>query len=464
MIKFMHSVSFRLTVLYVSLSAFSMLIVLAVSFVFLQSSMTRQVDQELLNEIAEYGGLLASQSLDIMKDVLDRETVSEGTDTIFFQILNGSGDVLLSTETSAWNDLQIDPAHVHAAAEGRTVFDSVRYPEQEVNFRLIYGRVGNDMVMVIGDSLASEETMLRHFRRVFVVAAGLMAGISVLAGMLLAQRALAGVNRVSAVARAITAGALERRVPVGNHDDEFDQLASAFNAMIDRIQILIRELKEVSDDIAHDIRTPISRMRASAELALARSERGTLPHEDFGVIIGECDELLALINTMLEISQTEAGATPDRRAPIDLGHAIAEIGDLFAPAAEDKGLRFNCDVPRGLRVHGDVVRLNRAFANIIDNAIKYTPAGGTVGISAALEPRQLRILVTDTGIGIPASEQSRVFARFYRGDKSRSDAGNGLGLSLARAIIRAHGGEITVQSNPGEGTAFTVVLPALQPE
>src|SRR5690606_35044816 len=104
------------------------------------------------------------------------------------------------------------------------------------------------------------------------------------------------------------------------------------------------------------------------------------------------------------------------------------------------------------------------FAKIIDNAIKYTPAGGTVGISAALEPRLLRILVTDTGIGIPASEQSRIFTRFYRGDKSRSDAGNGLGLSLARAIIRAHGGEITVQSTPGEGTAFTVVLPALPPE
>jgi signal transduction histidine kinase len=177
--------------------------------------------------------------------------------------------------------------------------------------------------------------------------------------------------------------------------------------------------------------------------------------------VEECDRLLDMINTMLLISKTESGVDTFSRGDVDLTDIVRQACELFAPAAEDKHVNLTYDVPDGVHLTGDTPMIQRMLSNLLDNAIKYTPSGGMVGIEVAGDQTQVHITIKDTGIGISSSDLSRVFERFYRCDQSRSLAGTGLGLSLARAIARVHGGDITVVSMPNQGSTFAVTLPKI---
>ncbi|MDA8171314.1 MAG: HAMP domain-containing sensor histidine kinase, partial [Nitrospiraceae bacterium] len=176
-------------------------------------------------------------------------------------------------------------------------------------------------------------------------------------------------------------------------------------------------------------------------------------------IIEECDRLLGIINTMLDISEAEAGVSKLTMEDIDITQLIKDACELFDPVAEDKGVGITMEVADCLRVIGDKQKLQRMLANLLDNAIKYTTAGGSVTLSVSRGNAHVVISVNDTGVGISDRDLSRIFERFYRGDQSRFQAGSGLGLSLSRAIVLAHGGDITVTSLPGKGSTFTITLP-----
>jgi heavy metal sensor kinase len=288
-----------------------------------------------------------------------------------------------------------------------------------------------------------------------VVAAGV--------GWFTARRAVSGVEAVTQTARKISGGTLEERVPVKKRGDEVDQLAITFNQMLDRIQILLTEIKDMNDHIAHDLRSPITRIRGTAEVALTAG-KSLNDYENLAAsTIEECDRLLEMINTMLMISKTEAGVGELSREAIDLAGFVREACELFQPSAEDQGIVLTCHAPDRSRVSGDARMIQRMLSNLLDNAIKYTPPGGAVTVSLSEKDARVFVLVEDTGCGISPSELPRIFDRFYRGDQSRSKPGFGLGLSLARAIARAHGGDITAASVPGKGSTFTVTLPQYYP-
>lgn len=453
------SLAFRLTFLYASLGFATLIIVSLVSYVFLNSALQRELDQELLNEVTEYAALLKTQSLDVLRDVLARETMSEGTDKVFHRILDSAGNEIFATEMASWREIPVSRTHVLAAAAGRTAFESLMPATRADPVRIIYGPIGEGWVLQIGLSTTRDLEMLRQFRQVFLLATILFTLCSIMLGAFMARRALRGVQEVTQTARNISAGNWGSRVPVSDRSDEIDELAQAFNEMIDHIQALIRELREVADDIAHDLRTPITRMRAAAESALDRGELPDQHQESAASLIEECDHLLTMINTTLEISQTEAGASRIHPESVDISGLIEEVADLFRTAAEDKQVALDCDDCPGLRTQGDPQRLRRAFAHLLDNAIKYTPSGGSVTIHCANENESVRVSIEDTGIGIPQENLDKIFDRFFRVDPSRSQSGNGLGLSLARAIFRAHGGDLTVDSVPGHGSTFVATLP-----
>jgi heavy metal sensor kinase len=252
---------------------------------------------------------------------------------------------------------------------------------------------------------------------------------------------------------------LEERVPVKPRGDEIDQLATTFNQMLDRIQTLVTEIKEMSDNIAHDLRSHITRIRGAAEVTLTTG-RSLNEYESLTAgTIEECDRLLDMINTMLMISKTESGVNIPSREEIDLGKLMREACELFGPSAEDKGVTLTCKAPDGTRLFGDAQMIQRMLSNIVDNAIKYTPAAGAVTVSLSQRDDQVFVSVNDTGVGISPDDLPRIFERFYRCDQSRSKPGIGLGLSLARAIARAHGGDITAASIPDQGSTFTINLP-----
>jgi len=280
-------------------------------------------------------------------------------------------------------------------------------------------------------------------------------------GWFLARRALSGIEDVRQTAQSIAKGAFDSRVPVKGTGDEVDQLAVTFNGMLGQIETVLRSMKEITDNIAHDLRSPLTRMRGVAELTLG-GKRSVENYETvIGQVIGECDRLLGMINTMLDISEAEAGLSKLRLAEVNAGEMARDVIDLFSPVAEDKHVSVDLRVSGDLSLRADAQKIQRVLSNLLDNAIKYTPSGGSVIISVYGTDQAVRIIMRDTGMGIPAPELDHIFDRFYRGEKSRSKAGNGLGLSLARALIMAHRGTITVRSAPGEGSEFVVTFPKI---
>jgi signal transduction histidine kinase len=215
----------------------------------------------------------------------------------------------------------------------------------------------------------------------------------------------------------------------------------------------------MSDNMAHDLRSPITRIRGIAEVTLTS---GKTPGEYEGMAastIEECDRLLDMINTMLMISKTESGVDKISGRDVDLTGIVRQACELFEPTAEDKKVNLSCNVPDRAHLTGDTPMIQRMLSNLLDNAIKYTPSGGIVNIAVTESKTRVVVALKDTGIGISQADLPRIFERFYRCDQSRSQAGIGLGLSLARAIARAHGGDITVISTPNQGSTFTVTLP-----
>lgn len=454
-----RSLSARLALLHVALGVCSLAAVLAVSYGMLYGTLQRELDYELWAEVQEYRAVLEGQNLDVLRDVLEEEAKSEGVGKLFFRVLDRQGATLFSTEDRVWKNLEVKRGLLVGAGQGRIVFDQFVEHEAKYPARVVYGPLGNGLILQMAISTEDNVQILRQFRRIFLWAVLVFAGCSTLAGMIMARGALRGVQRVTQAARDIGAGAWNSRVPLSGRQDEIDELAGAFNEMIEWIQRLVAELRKVSDDIAHDLRTPVTRMRALAELALAQRGEGSPVDELAGEIVEECDHLLAMINTMLEISQTEAGACALDAKTVDLFSEVGTVADLFRAAAEDKHLHFHVEGTPGLRVHADPRLLKRALAHVTDNAVKYTPEHGTVAIICRECEGMAAVEVRDTGPGIAPENREKVFARFYRADPSRHQSGNGLGLSLARAIFRAHDGDLTVESSVGEGSVFRGFVP-----
>jgi signal transduction histidine kinase len=241
--------------------------------------------------------------------------------------------------------------------------------------------------------------------------------------------------------------------------DEIDRLAATFNDMLDRIQTLVTEMKEMTENIAHDLRSPITRIRGLAEMALTTGKSIDEYEAAAASTVEDCDRLLDMINTMLYISQTEATAGKLPTEEVDMAGVVRNACELFQPVAEDKGVNLVADIGADLRVRGVLQGLQRMLANLIDNALDCTPSPGTVTVSVSGDEKLGVIAVKDTGIGIPQDELPYIFRRFYRCDRSRSRPGAGLGLTLVEAIVHAHRGRIAVASTPNVGTTFTVTLP-----
>ncbi|UCF90800.1 MAG: HAMP domain-containing protein, partial [Desulfobacterales bacterium] len=439
-----HTLAFRLTLWYAAIFTISAGVAFLFFYLLITTVMRERTDQDLLSEARTFSSVLATQGLNALKREAIIAAQAAGEKKIFFRLLYANRQVFSSSNMSYWRNIGISTAAIQGLLDdGRPVFDTIDVPEREHKIRILYAGIGTDIILQLGQSMENNARIIEAFQKIFVVTMAALFVFAVLIGWFMARRALAGVAAVTRTARRIADGTFADRVPVKQRQDEIDQLALTFNQMLDRIQTLVTGIREMSDNIAHDLKSPITRIRGLAEVTLTTGASQEEYEKMTASTIEECDRLLEMINTMLVISKTEAGAGKLHPAAIDIAAVVREACALFQSPAEDKGVTLTWETPQHCRLVGDIRLIQRMIANLLDNAIKYTPPQGTVQVTVQDGDGQpIRVAVKDSGIGISARDLPHIFERFYRCDPSRSEAGIGLGLSFARAIAKAHGGDI----------------------
>jgi heavy metal sensor kinase len=449
-----------LTLWYAGIFTLSSCVAFLLFYGLITSFIREQTDQDLLAQVNRFSTLLASEEIEAVKSAAMIEAQAAGVKKVFFRLLSLNGQVFSSSNMAYWKNIDINETTIKELLRGRNhVFETITIPQRKEKVRILYAMLGPTIVLQVGQAMESYSRFLDAFKGIFISTMTFLIVVAAGVGWFMARQAVSGVEAVTRTAQKISGGTLEERVPVKARGDEIDQLAITFNQMLDRIQALLTEIKEMSDSMAHDLRSPITRIRGIAEVTLSTGKSLAEYEAMAANTIEECDRLLDMINTMLMISKAEAGVDHLTREEIDLAGVVQEACRLFEPTAEDKGIRLSFDVKGRSHFVGDNRMIQRMLSNLLDNAIKYTLSGGSVSISIAENDAQVVVSIEDTGIGISPRDLPHIFERFYRCDESRSQAGIGLGLSLARAIARAHGGDITATSTPNQGSTFTVTLP-----
>jgi len=301
--------------------------------------------------------------------------------------------------------------------------------------------------LLVGREIRELAQLNQTFRRATIWGVALTLALALIGGVLVgvsAQQRIAQLNRTT---RQIIAGDLSKRVPLSGSRDEHEELAVNVNAMLDQIESLLAGIRHVGDSIAHDLRGPLTRLRSRLEILTAETTPSRASLEE---CIAQADALLDTFNALLRIARIESGAYRSAFSAVDFSGLVRDVCDLYRAAAEDAHLRLSCDCTEGALVFGDRELLAQAMTNLLDNAIKYTPAGGQIDVRLTKDDEHALVTVADTGLGIAAADRERVLARFTRLDQARSKPGNGLGLPLVRAVALQHDGELKLGDNaPG---------------
>ncbi len=423
--------------------------------VLLRQAVVRQVDGRLLGEAARILDLAARRKPRILQEEFERLTRLAGTDEVLFRLADSNGVPLAGSGPGSW--MSAIPA---VPPRGTTSRTTVRCEGTRIRWMSAADAAGR--TAHVARSLAGADRLVLHAR--ITLLGGLIVSLASGLGLAgsIAGQALDRVDRVRRTAIDIASGDLSRRVVPEVPDDEIAALGRAFNSMLDRIEILVRELKAVTDDIAHELRTPITRIRCAMEEHLAGRAPVDWP-ASAAMAVEECDRLARMIDVMLRIARLEAGKGMAEKAPVGIASLLQDAAEVYLTVAEDRNVRLEVAAPpEDVRVMGDRSCLQRAVANLIDNAVKFTPSGGTVRVAGRAVEGAAEVEVADTGPGIAADDLPRVFERFFRAGSRPGTEGAGLGLCLVRAIAEAHGGTVSVRSTPGAGAVFTIRM-ALSP-
>lgn len=444
-----RTTAFKLSLLYIAvftlLSGFLLVYISQNTDNLMSEQVVQTIDAELkgLSDIYVRGGIR-----DLVQSI-DRR--SRHPDASLYLLVDFAGNALAGNiarlPTVVLEEADGGLRRVHYTRQGQNISDvqrqaMVRTFELRGGFRLLVGRD-------LGEQLRFSN-LLANALRLWLAVVVVMAAIT---WIFVSRRVMKRIDEITETSRTIMTGDLSERLPVAGNDDEFDRLAVSLNTMLDRIELLMRSMKDVTDNIAHDLKTPLTRLQTRVESALREAESGEGYRAALEDTLTETDQLLKVFNALLRIARIEAMAPGDGLEPVDVKTLISEIAELYEPLIEDEGGALETDVPETLLASCQKELVIQGLVNLIENALKYgQPAEGGLQIRLSAEETEGRIVlkVEDNGPGIPQEDQNRVQDRFVRLDESRSEPGTGLGLSLVKAVARLHGGDLRfTNKDPG---------------
>jgi heavy metal sensor kinase len=454
------SIRWRLTLWYGSVLAAILIGYSAVVYMLMQRDLLALTDAALVEELNDLAGdvMRCSGREDLAAEIGLRYASHDGYES---QVSTAAGVPLFRSEGLGPRGLPISRPLPEAGAIVRKTL-SIDGPGHARSAARLVDGPGGTLVVAVAVPLAPNDRAVGQLLMVLLVSGPLAIAGALGGGYLLARKALAPVDRMAATAQEITSQRLDRRLSAPNPGDELGRLAHTFNGMIERLQRSFEEVRRFTADAAHELRSPLASMRTEAEVAL-RAPRS--PRRDRRVLedlLEEIDRLTRLVAQLLFLCREDAGLPTGARETVRLDEVVRDAANHMQVMAAEKGLTLTIHAGSACPVHGEPDRLRQLAFNLIDNAIKYTPAGGAVAVRAGVDVGgRARLIVADSGPGIPAEHLPRVFDRFYRVDSSRSRDvdGTGLGLAICRSIAEAHGGLIRAASEPGAGCCFTVELP-----
>ncbi|MEW5773262.1 MAG: ATP-binding protein [Thermodesulfobacteriota bacterium] len=460
-----RSIRVRVALWFSATLALVLLVYAGLTWVFLRHTLMNELDERLtldlgsIQEILTHPGLGDGECAEAVRDLAGRE------DDLWVEVRLSGGGLLCEYSPPGQDSFKRYDAMYGPREEG---YRSLEWPHA-MSLRVLRARRslhdGRTAYFQVGRS----ERQVRHEQQTFFLAHGIGLPLAIIiagfGGYSVARRVLTPVERMARQAKTISAERLGDRLPVDNPDDELGHLATAFNATFSRLEGSFDQLNRFTADASHELRTPLTAIRSVGEVGLQGSHSRRELRDIIGSMLEEADRMTGMVDGLLSFSRAESGAAGLDRGPVDISALAGEVADCLGVLAEEKEQTLKAEAPAPVVAVADRLVLRQALMNILDNAIKYTPAGGNISVRVARQDAWAEVVIEDTGPGISPEHHDRIFERFSRIDRGRArmHGGCGLGLSIAKRAVEIHGGAIELASAPGQGSRFRILIPRQPP-
>ena len=438
---FANAFGLRIALWYATLFVLGAIVIVSLTYYLTAASLAQRDQQIIRQKLGDYAAAYLRGGVGVLTAKVRAEQAA-APERLFVRVIDRGVEAVVLSNPEGWDASKLET---------------------------VSARLDDGTLVQVGKSTEAREDLLRRFRAALGLVTLLVVIVALSGGWLATQSATYPIRRlIQAVRRIIRTGRTDERVPVegrlGGVDDPgtgdaIDELTVLFNAMLDKIEGLVTAMRGALDNVSHDLRTPLTRLRGTAEMALAGAPDLERYREALADCVEESDRVLVMLNTLMDISEAESGTMQLRPEPVRLADIAARAVDLYREVAEGKGITLELTSSDHVSISGDRTRLEQVAANLIDNAVKYTPPGGRIDVQIRQDAGRAILRVSDTGPGIPPDEAPRIWDRLFRGDASRAERGLGLGLSLVKAIVEAHNGTVAVRTEVARGSTFTVSLP-----